>query len=158
MAVSEIEVQRIVDSPLLPSDCELQLWVEKALIDDYHSDAEVLIRIVDRQEITDLNEQYRHKVGATNILSFPFATPEGLAKLDLLGDLIVCAEVLEQEAKKQKKTLKDHWAHIIIHGTLHLIGYDHIDESDAMVMEKKEINILQQLSIANPYLEKEVDG
>lgn len=157
MTVCEIDVQRIVDSSLLPSDYELQRWVAKALI-DYPSNAEVLIRIVDRQEMTDLNEQYRHKMGPTNILSFPFAAPEGFKTLDLLGDLIVCAEVLEHEAKKQKKTLKDHWAHIIIHGTLHLIGYDHINASDAMVMEKKEINILQQLSIANPYLEKEVDG
>ena len=106
MLIRDLEVQRIIDSPFLPDDAELQLWLEKALI-DYPRDAEVLIRIVDTQEITDLNEQYRHKTGSTNILSFPFEMPEGIQGLHLLGDLVVCAEVLEREAKAQKKTLKD---------------------------------------------------
>ena len=83
--------------------------------------------------------------------------PEGFEKIDLLGDLVVCQEVLQQEAEAQKKTLKDHWAHIIIHGTLHLIGYDHINDVDAKCMEQKEINVLQQLGIENPYLENEIN-
>jgi probable rRNA maturation factor len=157
MLIRDLEVQRIIDSPFLPDDAELQLWLEKALI-DYPRDAEVLIRIVDTQEITDLNEQYRHKTGSTNILSFPFEMPEGIQGLHLLGDLVVCAEVLERETKEQKKTLKDHWAHIVIHGILHLIGYDHKNEKDAIAMEAKEIKVLHQLMIDNPYQEKEVNG
>ncbi len=157
MLVRDIEVQRMSHSSPLPSDDEFRLWVEKAL-NDYHQDAEVLIRIVDVQEITELNEHYRHKKGPTNILSFPFEIPECVQGLNLLGDLVVCAGVLTQEAEIQKKALKDHWAHIIIHGILHLINYDHINEKDAIEMEAKEILILQQLHIDNPYQEREIDG
>ena len=153
MAIRDLEVQRIIDSSLLPSDEELLLWVEKALV-DYQRDTEILIRIVDTQEITELNEQYRHKQGATNILSFPFEMPEGIEGVNLLGDLVVCAEVLQQEAIMQNKTLQDHWAHIIIHGILHLIGFDHGNETQALEMETKEIHLLQQLNIDNPYQEK----
>jgi len=156
MFARDIEVQRIIDSPLLPTDEELCKWMENALI-DYHRDAEILIRIVDTQEMLELNSQYRHKNRTTNILSFPFEVPEGVTGLHLLGDLVVCAEVLALEAKVQQKTLKDHWAHIIIHGILHLIGYDHINEIEAIEMEKREIKILQQLDIDNPYQEKEVN-
>ncbi|WP_428354637.1 rRNA maturation RNase YbeY [Methyloprofundus sp.] len=152
-----LEVQRIIDSPLLPDDAELQLWVEKALI-DYTRDAEVLIRIVDTQEITDLNEKYRHKQGPTNILSFPFEKPADVEGLHLLGDLVVCAEVLQLEARNQGKALSDHWAHIIIHGVLHLIGFDHINDTEAHEMETKEVYLLQQLKIDNPYQENEVNG
>ena len=157
MAIRDVEVQRMVDSQTLPNDEELQLWVEKAL-SDYSKDAEVVIRIVDTDEISDLNQQYRLKTGPTNILSFPFEVPEGVSGLNLLGDLVVCAEVLQQEAIAQKKPLKDHWAHIIIHGILHLIGYDHIKAKDALEMEAKEIHLLQQLRIDNPYQETEVNG
>jgi len=156
MVNRELDIQRIIDSELIPSDTELQQWVEAAL-QDYSADAEVVIRIVDTQEISALNEQYRHKQGATNILSFPFEVPEGVEGLNLLGDLVVCASVLEQEALKQGKELKNHWAHIIIHGILHLLGYDHIEEIEANEMESKEILILKQLKINNPYQEQEVN-
>jgi len=156
MANRELEIQRIVDSTGIPSDAELQQWVELAL-QDYSPDAEVVIRIVDSEEISALNQQYRQKSGATNILSFPFDLPEGVEGIDLLGDLVVCASVLEQEAFDQKKELKNHWAHIIIHGILHLLGYDHIEESDANEMEAKEILMLQKLHINNPYQEQEVN-
>lgn len=157
MVIRNLEVQRIIDSSLLPSDEELQFWVEKALV-DYPQDAEILIRVVDTHEITDLNEKYRHKQGPTNILSFPFEVPEGIEGINLLGDLVVCAEVLQQEAIMQNKTLKDHWAHIIIHGILHLIGFDHGNEAEALEMETKEVDLLQQLNIDNPYQEKEING
>ena len=157
MLMRNLEVQRIIDSPLLPDDAELQLWVEKALI-DYTRDAEVLIRIVDTQEITDLNEKYRHKQGPTNILSFPLEKPADVEGLHLLGDLVVCAEVLQLEARNQGKALSDHWAHIIIHGVLHLIGFDHINDTEAHEMEAKEVYLLQQLKIDNPYQENEVNG
>jgi probable rRNA maturation factor len=110
----------------------------------------MVIRIVDEDESAQLNETYRHKSGATNVLSFPFDVPEGI-ELNLLGDLVICAPVLSREADTQNKTIMAHWAHIIIHGTLHLLGYDHIDDVDAQEMEEKEIALLQTLSISNPY-------
>jgi len=152
----QLEVQRVIDSEQLPSDAQLQQWIEAALC-DYTQNAEVLIRIVDTEEITELNQQYRHKSGATNILSFPLDMPEGVEGIDLLGDLVVCAAVLEREALEQGKRLHDHWAHIIIHGVLHLLGYDHIEELEANEMEAKEIEILAQLHINNPYQEQETD-
>ncbi|MCF7971376.1 MAG: rRNA maturation RNase YbeY [Methylococcaceae bacterium] len=157
MLLRQLDVQRIVDLDSLPSDDQLQLWVEKALA-DYSQDAEVVIRIVDTQEMTELNSQYRGKEGATNILSFPFELPDGVEGIDLLGDLVVCAAVLEQEAKQQSKALSAHWAHIIIHGVLHLLGYDHLTDDEATEMENKEIVLLQELHINNPYQEKEING
>lgn len=156
MANRELDIQRIVESVNIPSDAELQAWVELAL-QDYSADAEVVIRIVDSEEISALNQQYRYKQGATNILSFPFDVPEGVEGIDLLGDLVVCASALTQEATSQGKVLKNHWAHIIIHGILHLLGYDHIEENDANEMEAKEILMLQKLHINNPYQEQEVN-
>lgn len=153
----ELEVQRIVSLDNIPSDDQLYRWVSIAL-EEYQQDAELVIRIVDVNEISTLNNQYRCKQGATNILSFPFELPDGVNGIALLGDLVVCAQVLEQEAKAQKKSLNAHWAHIIIHGVLHLLGYDHIDDKDALEMERKEILILQQLHIENPYLEVMVNG
>jgi len=151
-----LDVQRMSQSDLLPSDTQLQLWVETALL-DYPKDAEVLIRIVTTDEMSMLNHQYRNKQGATNILSFPLNLPEEVEGVDLLGDLVVCAAVLEYEAKQQNKLLPSHWAHIIIHGVLHLLGYDHIDECDAKKMESKEMVLLQKLQITNPYQEQEVN-
>ena len=157
MAIRELEVQRVIETRYIPSDKELQLCLEKTL-ENYSEDAEVLIRVVDHQEMSALNEQYRHKQGPTNILSFPFEVPESVKGVNLLGDLVVCAPVIEKEAQAQQKSLKDHWTHIIIHGILHLLGYDHIDDSDALEMEAKEILILQQLNIDNPYQEKQGNG
>lgn len=153
MLLRQLDIQRIVDLDSLPNDDDLQLWVEKALA-NYSQDAEVVIRIVDTQEMTELNSQYRSKQGATNILSFPFELPDGVEGIDLLGDLVVCAAVLEQEAKQQNKALSAHWAHIIIHGVLHLLGYDHLTDDEAIEMESKEIVLLQELHIDNPYQEK----
>ncbi|MCK5356133.1 MAG: rRNA maturation RNase YbeY [Methyloprofundus sp.] len=157
MALRKLEVQRITETGYIPSDAALQLCLETALA-DYSQDAEVVIRVVDTLEISALNEQYRHKQGATNILSFPFDAPEVIENVILLGDLVVCAAVLESEARAQQKSLKDHWSHIIIHGILHLLGYDHSAENDALEMEAKEILILEQLNIDNPYQEKQVNG
>ncbi|MCK9619005.1 MAG: rRNA maturation RNase YbeY [Methylobacter sp.] len=129
----------------------MQLWVDTTLA-DYDQDTEIVVRIVDEQESAELNEQYRHKSGATNILSFPVDLPEGI-ELDLLGDLVICAPVVEKEALEQGKTLTHHWAHIIVHGVLHLLGYDHIEDDEAELMENKEIAILNKLLIDNPYTE-----
>jgi probable rRNA maturation factor len=144
-----IEIQRISSSTDVPEDTQIEQWANVALYGLTES-IEMVIRIVDEDESAQLNETYRHKVGATNVLSFPFEVPEGI-ELNLLGDLVVCAPVLAREAQEQNKPLMAHWAHIIIHGTLHLLGYDHIDDSDAREMEEKEIALLKTLSISNPY-------
>ena len=144
-----IEIQTVHQASNLPDEQQIQGWVDAAL-QNHPSDTEIVVRIVDEQESAELNQQYRHKSGPTNILSFPVDLPEGI-ELDLLGDLVICAPVLEKEAIEQQKVLADHWAHIIIHGVLHLLGYDHIEDDEAEVMESKEISILNTLKIANPY-------
>jgi len=144
-----IEIQTIYQANNLPDEQQIQFWVDVAL-QDYPSDTEIVVRIVDEQESAELNQQYRHKTGPTNILSFPVELPEGI-ELDLLGDLVICAPVIEKEALEQQKNLSNHWAHIIIHGVLHLLGYDHLEDDEAELMESKEIAILNTLTIANPY-------
>ena len=144
-----IEIQTIYQASNLPDEKKIQRWIDAAL-QKHPSDTEIVVRIVDEQESAELNQQYRHKSGPTNILSFPFEVPDGI-ELDLLGDLVICAPVLEKEAIEQQKVLADHWAHIIIHGVLHLLGYDHIEDNEAELMEIKEISILKTLTIANPY-------
>ena len=146
-----IEIQTIFNSNRQPDQEQIQQWVDAAL-EGFNQDTEIVVRIVDEQESAELNEQYRLKPGPTNILSFPVEVPEGI-ELNLLGDLVVCAPVLEKEALEQHKALIDHWAHIIVHGVLHLLGYDHIDDDEAELMESKEITILNTLNIKNPYIQ-----
>ena len=151
-----LDIQREADA--LPKDEELLKWLTKILSAEQHGDAELTIRFVDEEESAGLNKQYRHKTGATNVLSFPFEVPpevEDEAKLNLLGDLIICAEVVKSEAKEQKKQELAHWAHMVVHGTLHLLGYDHQTDADANIMETKEIHILSQLGYSDPYRELE---
>jgi probable rRNA maturation factor len=147
--MNQIEIQTVFKSNGQPDQGQIQRWVDAAL-EGFDQDTEIVVRIVDEQESAELNEQYRHKPGPTNILSFPVEVPESI-ELNLLGDLVVCAPVLEKEALEQHKTLIDHWAHIIVHGVLHLLGYDHIDDDKAELMESKEITILNTLNIENPY-------
>ncbi|WNB76713.1 rRNA maturation RNase YbeY [Methylomonas koyamae] len=142
---------QIVTESAYPAAEQFQTWVDAAL-SDFQRDSEVTIRLVDTAESAELNSQYRHKSGPTNILSFPFKAPPGV-ELDLLGDLVICAPVLAREAAEQGKLPEHHWAHITVHGVLHLLGYDHIEEQDAEQMEALEIDILSRLNIANPYLE-----
>jgi probable rRNA maturation factor len=111
-----------------------------------------VIRLVDDAESAELNQQFRHKSGPTNILSFPFEVPNGM-EMDLLGDLVICAPLIAREAEQQNKLAEHHWAHITVHGVLHLLGYDHVEEQDAEQMEALEIEILNGLDIANPYME-----
>jgi len=150
-----LAVQRACHDSGLPDEKQLQNWVDAALT-GIDRDTEIVIRIVDEQESAELNEQYRHISGPTNVLSFPFSAPAGI-KMPLLGDLVVCSSRVQQEAAQQHKTLNDHWAHIIVHGVLHLLGYDHIDAQDADRMEAKEIKTLQQLHINNPYFVDEAN-
>ncbi|MBL1274738.1 MAG: rRNA maturation RNase YbeY [Ectothiorhodospiraceae bacterium] len=117
-------------------------------------DEHMTVRIVELDEIATLNQQYRQKTGATNVLSFPFERPPGLpadACEESLGDLVVCAAVVTQEAAAQQKPLEAHWAHMIMHGTLHLLGYDHLTDEEARQMETLEISVLSTFGYANPY-------
>lgn len=137
----------------VPQKAAVYRWVTAAL--SPHKDAaELSIRIVDEDESAELNLCYRNKQGPTNVLSFPAELPEFLQQsleLPLLGDLVICAPVVEREAQQQNKSLDAHWAHILIHGSLHLIGYDHIEDQDAEKMETLETNILSGLNFPPPY-------
>jgi len=149
--MNRIDIQRVFKSEGQPDEVQIQAWVDAAL-EDIDQDTEIVIRIVDEAESAQLNGQYRHKKGPTNILSFPFEAPVGI-ELNLLGDLVICAPVVAREAIEQHKPLAHHWAHIIVHGVLHLLGYDHLDDDEAEQMEVKEIEILKKLNINNPYIE-----
>lgn len=144
-----LEVQHATEARWVPEDEDFLRWASAAAKRDR---AELVIRIVDETESAELNGQYRHKAGPTNVLSFPFEVPEGIPNR-LLGDLVICAAVVEREAREQGKTLEAHWAHMVVHGVLHLQGYDHISDSDAAVMEAEEIAILKNLGFPNPYEE-----
>jgi probable rRNA maturation factor len=133
----------------LPSEEQFRMWATAALA-DHIEEAELSIRLIDEAESTELNLQYRQKAGPTNVLSFPADLPPEL-ELPLLGDLAICKQVVEREATEQHKPLHDHWAHMVIHGTLHLLGYDHIDDDEAEEMEALEITLLSALNISNPY-------
>lgn len=148
-----IDLQIASKNQSIPSELKFNLWVSSAL-DGLRDDGEVSIRVVEPDEIRQLNDQYRSKNKTTNILSFPFEIPEGVPKEaigELLGDLIICADVVTEEAKSQQKPVENHWAHMVIHGTLHLIGYDHVNDADAEIMEQMERDILARLQIPDPY-------
>ncbi len=149
---TELEVQYTVDASQLPSCDDLQSWVDTAL-KEYSQRFSICIRIVDADESQALNSQYRGKERPTNVLSFPFETPDCVTQqVEILGDLLICAPVVAQEAIEQQKTLFDHWAHMTIHGTLHLLGFDHIEDGEAEEMEQLEKDILAKLDICDPYL------
>ena len=123
-------------------------WSEKAILGT--SPQAVTLRLVDDPEMTELNEQFRQKSGSTNVLSFPFEAPIDLDE-PLLGDVIICMPVVAREAEQQNKTLDAHLAHMVVHGLLHLQGFDHIETDEAELMEAKETAILAELGYANPY-------
>lgn len=147
-----IDIQHASSSTDIPSDTQLQQWLNAAALPESEG-FELCLRIVDSDEITALNHQYRHKNQATNVLSFPADIPAEL-NLPLLGDIVICAEVVKQEAEEQNKHDDAHWAHMCIHGMLHLQGYDHIEDDEATVMEALEVKILQTLGYTSPYNEQ----
>ncbi len=147
-----LDIQREVEA--LPTDADLLKWTNETLEFEQHGDTELTIRFVDEKESAELNEKYRDKAGSTNVLSFPFEMPAEV-ELNLLGDLVICAEVVKQQAKEQGKQEIAHWAHMVVHGTLHLLGYDHLTDDEAKAMEAKEIKILSQLGYSDPYREIE---
>ncbi len=146
----ELDVQIALDMPGLPTEADFCRWAEAALVAaNYAKDAELTIRIVNEVESAALNESYRHKQGPTNVLSFPAEVPPEVESV-LLGDIVICAPVLLREAIAQGKPPVAHWAHLVAHGVLHLLGYDH-DEAQAEAMESLEIRILAGLGYADPY-------
>jgi probable rRNA maturation factor len=155
-----LDLQLASDCADIPTQQDIQLWLDALLSYQQIADKEITVRIVDDEEIQQLNQQYRGNDKPTNVLSFPFEMPElnlpdGLQINDtisnFLGDIVICAQVVTRESKQQNKRLSHHWAHMLVHGTLHLLGYDHIEEQDAEEMEGIEIAILQKLAIDDPY-------
>jgi probable rRNA maturation factor len=152
----DINFQLVTASGNPPSENDFGIWVTAALnhiAEDFDS-ASLCIRIVDEEEITELNRNYRNKDGSTNVLSFPQQIPDYISeftKEKSLGDILLCAPVVEREATEQKKESTAHWAHLTVHGVLHLLNYDHETSDEASHMESLEIAILHQLGFANPY-------
>ena len=148
-----ITVQNTIDSPDVPDRFTLKRWISEAL-EGHCEHAEVCIRIVGTDESSKLNYEYRHKPTPTNILSFPIESFDDVEITDpYLGDLVICPDVLKTEAQECNVSLHEHWAHIVVHGVLHLLGYDHITDEEAEEMEFQEIEILDRLGFANPYQE-----
>jgi len=163
----------------LPQQKEIEQWVRQSLVSEFNyqykqgqqsdnkiqansdiaGEFELTIRIVDKDEIQALNKSYRHQDKVTNVLSFPFEpmTLEAISadiqpvKIPLLGDIVICHDVVIEQAQQQHKLVQHHWAHMVVHGVLHLLSYDHINDEDAGIMEALEVTILQQLAISDPY-------
>lgn len=133
----------------LPTEQQIMQWLN-VILPQFMDQAEITIRIVDEAESQQLNHTYRQKNKPTNVLSFPFESPIDI-EVPLLGDLIICKQVVEKEAIEQHKLLISHWAHMIVHGCLHLLGYDHIVDEEAKEMENIEIDIMKQLGFDDPY-------
>lgn len=153
--LAELEIQRAVPGAHIPGDDQFQRWVEAALAGTGRQ-VRLTIRIADEQEAWQFNRDYRHMDYATNVLSFPAELPEGLpedVREPQLGDLLICAPVVAREAKEQKRKEEDHWAHLTIHGMLHLLGHDHIEAEEAESMESLETEILAKLGISDPYVD-----
>jgi len=153
MSCSRVDRQVAIVAAGLPSQADLEAWVAAVLdrheVDD---DSELTVRLVDAEESRALNRDYRGRDRPTNVLSFPFECPPGVA-LPLLGDLVICHPVVTAEAVEQDKVLRDHYAHMVVHGTLHLLGHDHLEDDEAEAMEQLEREILAGLGIDDPYRE-----
>ncbi|NOU52539.1 rRNA maturation RNase YbeY [Pseudoalteromonas sp. JBTF-M23] len=145
----DVDLQIACEFDELPSQAQFELWASQAL-QPYLEHSELTIRIADEQESQELNHQFRGKNKPTNVLSFPFEAPPGI-ELPLVGDLIICPQVVKLEAIEQEKPFHEHFAHMVIHGCLHLLGFDHINEQDALEMESLEKEFLAQLGISDPY-------
>ncbi|MDA8944518.1 rRNA maturation RNase YbeY [Porticoccaceae bacterium] len=144
-----VDIQMASSSEEAPDPQSIERWIGAA-IGDQRESTELSVRIVDAEEGQALNEQFRGSTGATNVLSFPFEN-ESPEPLPLIGDIVICAPVVAKEAREQNKALNAHWAHMMIHGVLHLLGYDHQNENDANLMESLETEIMQGLGFPPPY-------
>jgi len=134
----------------VPDAARFQQWAEAALADEDRASVSFSVRVVDEAEIQDLNQRYRNKPKPTNVLSFPFEDPPGVVS-DELGDVVLCAPVVCREAEEQGKELFAHWAHLLVHGILHLLGRDHQTDEEAGEMEREEVRILAGLGYPDPY-------
>lgn len=142
-------IQNCTDNEFVPGDEYFNKWVSLAVNAEKYG--EITIKIVSVAEIIELNTAYRNKNSATNVLSFPFENDVLPVDVQILGDIAICSTIVNQEAQEQNKNNLFHWAHLVIHGVLHLLGYDHIEDSDALEMESLEIELLASLGIENPY-------
>ena len=148
-----IDLQTALTQPILITDQEITEWATTALAYKYSS-AEITIRLVEPNEMIYLNNTYRMQNKTTNVLSFPADIPQHInLEYHFLGDIIICPQVLLEESVAQNRDLKAHWAHIVMHGVLHLMGYDHIYDDEALVMQTIEIELLRKLGFNNPYQE-----
>jgi len=150
----ELEVQWVCEQPSFSRTTDFESWVRAALEGVRHP-VELVIRVVDEVEGRELNHRYRGKDKPTNVLSFTFDAPSGIES-NHLGDLVICAPVVVREAQEQGKRFNDHLAHLVVHGVLHLRGYDHQTDEEAELMESREKAILQGLGIKDPY--RQIDG
>lgn len=152
-----VEVSNASSADWLPPSAAARAWVERTLmLAGNTGPSTVSLRYVESSESRTLNHRYRGKDKATNVLSFPSQLPEPVRQAlesNPLGDIVICPEVLENEARDQDKAQQDHWAHLLVHGVLHLIGYDHQSAAEAEAMEALEIKVLADGGVGNPYLE-----
>ncbi len=154
----DITVQYNVESHALPSVTQFKEWTA-ATLQHRVSKAEVTLRITDATEMTRLNETFRQKTGPTNVLAFPLLMPDATQPdVVLMGDIVMCAEVITAEAQVQHKTLEAHFAHMVVHGTLHLLGFNHEHVDEANLMEAEEVLILKELGFSDPYIVKQQEN
>ncbi len=145
----KVNIQVASKAKYIPAPASFKRWI-KAVLQNKKTDAEVIVRIVDEAESRELNFKYRHKNTPTNVLAFPFDAPP-VIDISFLGDIAICAPIVNKEAAEQGKSVEAHWAHLTIHGMLHLLGYDHLKIKDAKKMEARETEILNNLGFLNPY-------
>ena len=144
----DLTVQFAQQDATMPAREIIESWVRHALAG---SAGAIAVRVVDEAESAELNQRFAGKPGPTNVLAFPAGDVPGHDELPLLGDIVICGPIVAREAAEQGKSLEAHWAHIVMHGCLHLVGYDHIEGKDAVVMEAKERMLLAELGIGDPY-------
>ncbi len=151
-----VDVQIAVEDSCVPSEDDIRLWVKRAVEASgraFSNPTELSVRVVDTAEMQGLNRDYRQQDKVTNVLSFPAGAIEGLPghETEVLGDIVVCSAVVAGEAAQQGKAVANHWAHMLVHGTLHLLGFDHVTDREATDMERVETGILTRFGIADPY-------
>lgn len=154
MSRLDLVLQQVVSAAAeQPDEADFRRWASAALPEGGEP-VELVIRIVDEAESDRLNRDYRGKEGPTNVLSFPFEAPPQVPS-PLLGDLVICAPLVAREAAQQGKALNAHWAHMVIHGVLHLLGYDHMTDEEAQLMEDRERELLHRLHFPDPYIDED---
>ena len=154
--IVQVDIQIAVEDISVPELGDITLWINRAFqASGRDGEFEVSVRVVDETEMQELNGEFRDQNKPTNVLSFPASPIDGLPDDAVLplGDIVICAEMVRREAEGQNKAVSDHWAHMLVHGTLHLLDFDHINDSDAAIMENLEIQIMTNHGIANPYRE-----